>query len=98
MATENKVNRMKDVTISPAINGWVIKIGCLTAVAISKEGMLSEISRYIDDPNGVEVEYAANALNQGTYTPDGREEVPPPAEPATQPAEEGDCNSAPEEA
>ncbi len=54
----SKANSMKDVQISPAINGWVIKIGCLQAVAISKEAMLAEIGRYIDDPTGVEAEYA----------------------------------------
>jgi len=64
-------NSMKEVTIKPAINGWIVRVGCLTAVAISKEAMLSEIGRYIGDPNGVEAEYAKNALNQGTYTPDG---------------------------
>ena len=43
---------------------------------MSKEAMLGEIGRYIDDPNGVEAEYAKNAVNQGTYTPDGGVEVP----------------------
>ncbi len=62
-------NPMRSVIIEPALNGWIVRIGCATMVALFKEGMLSEIGRYIDDPKGVEKEYATNAVNQGTYQP-----------------------------
>lgn len=63
-------NQMKEVQIEAALNGWIVHIGCATVVALSKEAMLSEIGRYIDNPSGVEAEYAANAVNRGTYQPD----------------------------
>lgn len=61
---------MKDIRIEPAVNGWIVHVGCAPLVTMSKEAMLSEIGRYIDNPNAVEKEYAANAVNQGAYTPD----------------------------
>ncbi len=78
---------MKEVRIEPVLNGWVVRIGCATMVALSKEGMLSEIGRYIDDPKGVEKEYATNAVNQGTYSPDGG--AVPQSEPPSQVPNEG---------
>lgn len=66
---------MKKVVIRPAINGWIVEIGCATVVALSKESMLAEIGRYIEDPAAVEAEYAASAVNQGTYD----REVPLPS-------------------
>lgn len=77
---------MKEIRILPALNGWTVRIGCATVVAVSKEGMLSEIGRYIDDPGAVEKEYAANAVNQGTYTPDGGES------PRSEPTRENSCD------
>lgn len=69
---------MKEVRIEPVLNGWIVRIGCATIVALSKEVMLSEIGRYIDDPKAVEREYSANAVNKGTYQPDERPGLPPP--------------------
>ncbi len=63
-------NQMSNIQIQPALNGWIIKVGCATLVSVHKEVMLREIGRYIDDPKGVEKGYAAFALNQGTYMPD----------------------------
>lgn len=63
-------NQMKDIRIVAAMNGWVISVGCATVVSMSKDAMLSEIGRYIDNPSAVEKEYAANAVNRDTYIPD----------------------------
>ncbi len=73
---------MREVRIEPVLNGWIVRVGCASVVAMSKEAMLSEIGRYIDDPEAVEKEYAANAVNQGTYQPDGG--AVPQSEPSMQ--------------
>ncbi len=78
---------MKEVRIEPVLNGWIVRVGCACVVALSKEAMLSEIGRYIDDPEAVTKEYAANAVNQGTYQPDAGLGVPPEA-PSTPPSEQ----------
>jgi len=80
-------NQMKEVRIEPVLNGWIVRVGCASVVALSKESMLSEIGRYIDDPEGVTKEYAANAVYQGTYQPDEGAEVRRPlrAERAAEP-------------
>lgn len=65
---------MKNITIKPAQNGWIIEVGCSTFVAISKERMLDEIRRYIDSPSVVEDEYRENAVNQDDDSPDAPRE------------------------
>lgn len=67
---------MRPITIEPAMNGWIIKVGCGNPplVCESKDRMLFEISRYIDDPETVEKEYKKKAKNRF-------EDTPPPAPP-----------------
>jgi len=57
---------MQNITIEPAMNGWIVKVGCGNPPLVSedKTKMLLEISRYIDDPRGVEAEYRAKANNK----------------------------------
>lgn len=85
-------NQMKEVRIEPVLNGWIVRIGCASVVALNKEAMLSEIGRYIDDPGGVTKEYAANAVNQGTYQPD--EEPRPSGQDRVYPAESTELDAA----
>lgn len=70
-------NQVKDITIESVVNGFIIRVGCARLVSMSKESMLHEIGRYIDDPSGVEKQYAANALNQGAYQPDNEPDNEP---------------------
>lgn len=55
---------MYDIKIIPALNGYIIKVGCATLVAEKKETMLAEISRYLDNPETVEKQYMANPQNR----------------------------------
>lgn len=68
---------MQEIRIKPAVNGWIIGIGCSTFVAVDKEHMLDEIGRYIDNPKDVEKEYMENAKNKDEHPrPDTQEEQP----------------------
>jgi hypothetical protein len=55
---------MKDITISPALNGWKVKVGCQEVLFTNRKTMLEEISRYINDPNNIEEEYLSRAKNK----------------------------------
>ncbi len=61
---------MKNITIEPALNGWICKVGCQTIVFVDRPRMLSEIDRYIQDPAGVEKEYLENTVNKMEQTID----------------------------
>ena len=49
--------RKKDIQIIPALNGFIVHIGCQRVVFETKEKMLSELSRYLDNREAVEKEY-----------------------------------------
>ncbi len=55
---------MRKITITPVLNGWVIKVGCSEVVSTDKNAMLRELGRYIDDPDKIEKEYVGNAVNK----------------------------------
>ena len=74
---------MQRITIEPAQNGWIVKVGCSTFVSTDKEGMLHEIGRYIDDPDRVEKEYQERAVNKTNQ--------PPPSAEVESPTEEEEC-------
>ena len=48
---------MRNLTIKKVMNGFSVKVGCQDVVFRSKKKLLNELSRYIDDPDGVEKEY-----------------------------------------
>lgn len=60
---------MRTITIRPALNGWIVDVGCQVIVFTDKEVMLKELSDYIDDPQGVEKRYIANAVNKDLDPP-----------------------------
>lgn len=57
---------MYDIKIKGVTNGWIVEIGCKTFVSTDKKEMLKQIGRYIDEPEKVEKEFVANAVNQGS--------------------------------
>lgn len=48
---------MRDVKIKKVLNGFRVKIGCQEVVFTKKEKLLNELSRYIDNPDGVAKQY-----------------------------------------
>jgi len=74
---------MRNIIITPVLNGWVCKVGCSEVVFDSKGVMLQRLSDYIDNPLAVEKEFQTKALNKFTN------QVPEPA------MSEAGCSSAP---
>jgi hypothetical protein len=55
---------MREVKISPVLNGWIVTVGCQSVVFQDREVMIGEVDRYIGDPDKVEKEYMAKAKNK----------------------------------
>lgn len=56
--------KMKDVRITPAINGWVVYVGCEKLVFENKSNMLLEIDNYIAKPREMEKKYLQSRKNE----------------------------------
>ena len=51
------VSRPQSVTIQKVLNGYFINVGCQTVVFETREKMLFEVNRYLENPAQVEKEY-----------------------------------------
>ena len=53
-----------EIHIKPVLNGFVVRCGCQEVVFPNLSTMTNEIFRYYADPEAVEKEYRANAVNK----------------------------------
>jgi hypothetical protein len=53
----------RDVTIKTVLNGWLVQIGCQTAVFTNRLTMLSAIGDYLQDPGKAERDFFEDAVN-----------------------------------
>ena len=70
---------MYDVTIKPALNGYVVRVGCQRLVFTDIETVLTELRTYLQKPEETEENYKFNSLNSAImgFTRDNkRAEVP----------------------
>lgn len=67
----------RDIHIIPVLNGYLCKVGCQSVVFQDRTQMVTEIDRYYGDPEAVEKEYVAKAVNKM------RDELVPCCEPTT---------------
>lgn len=51
------------VKIRIVLNGWKVSVGCQEVVFTDKETLLSELSKYLDDPAGVQSRYTNESVN-----------------------------------
>jgi hypothetical protein len=61
---------MREVKISPVLNGWIVTVGCQQVVFQDREVMIGEVDRYIGDPDKVEKEYMTKAKNKVNSEPE----------------------------
>lgn len=54
---------IREIMIKPVLNGFVVRVGCQTVVFASREALLGDLKRYLEDAEGVEKIYRKNALN-----------------------------------
>jgi hypothetical protein len=56
---------MREITIRPVLNGFIVSVGCTTVVKECAFDVLQvELRRYHDNPNMVEREYQSTAVNR----------------------------------
>lgn len=54
----------RQITIHPALNGYVVTVGCQNLVFEKTETLLSELKDYLADPGKVEQYYRDTALHK----------------------------------
>ena len=54
---------MRDVTIKPALNGYVVRLGCQRIVFTDRALMLRALDDYLENPNSVEQHYLEKSIN-----------------------------------
>ena len=62
---------IRDLNIHPVLNGFVVQVGCQTLVFKKLAHMTAEIERYYGNPEQVEKEYIATAVNKTKGEPAG---------------------------
>ncbi len=55
---------MRDINITPVLNGYICRVGCQTVTFISRQTMLLELGRYLENPRQVEEEYLKSSINR----------------------------------
>lgn len=56
-------NVMKPLSISPALNGWIVQVGCQNVVFNDKSEMIAALSHYIDEPKKTEKRFFQERKN-----------------------------------
>ncbi len=54
---------IRDITIKPALNGYIVKVGCQTVVFDDRAKLLADLKQYLEQPAVVEQHYRTWALN-----------------------------------
>lgn len=66
---------MREVIITPALNGFIVRVGCKTLVFESIAMVCQELSRYQHRPEEVEKEYIEHAINKVGEGPIAEERI-----------------------
>lgn len=56
-------NRIRNISIEPTMNGYIVKIVCQSLSFESRTNLLSELGKYLDNPQQMEKEYVARYGN-----------------------------------
>lgn len=54
---------MRDIIIKPALNGYVVRLGCQRIVFPTRDLMMRALSDYLDNPEKIEEQYKYGSLN-----------------------------------
>jgi len=56
--------RIRELHITPVLNGWLVQCGCKTIVFTNLTTLTQEIHNYYSDPNTVSKRYLKEAVNK----------------------------------
>lgn len=60
---------MHKITIDPALNGYICRVGCQTVVFESATKLIEELSRYLAQPRETVERYLRDAVNPSVAVP-----------------------------
>jgi hypothetical protein len=60
---------IRDIIITPVLNGFKVHVGCQEVVFTSAEKLCLELGRYLADPDTVEKEYFEKSINAKHLNP-----------------------------
>jgi hypothetical protein len=60
---------MREIHITPVLNGFIVKVGCTTLVFDSIDLLCSELKRYQEQPDIMEERYLRHPLNSNKNEP-----------------------------
>lgn len=60
---------MREVRVSPVLNGFVVRVGCQTLVFNRIEDVAENLVAYQKDPEGTEKKFTENAVNKTLDVP-----------------------------
>lgn len=60
---------VREIHISPVLNGFVCKVGCQTVVFTSRQSMLEGIDLYYERPEETERQMLSNPVNRTAEVP-----------------------------
>lgn len=60
---------MREVTISPVLNGWIVRVGCQTLVYDDKSDLLRDFVAFLEDPVKTERRIVETAVNRQITMP-----------------------------
>jgi hypothetical protein len=72
---------LREFTVRPVLNGYIVHIGCQTVVFESRQGLISAITEYLKEPEVVESRWLKHALNAGELGPSLYEQPNPETRP-----------------
>lgn len=58
---------MRDIIIKPALNGFVVRMGCQRIVFCDRDIMIRALNDYLDDPNKTESQYTLNSMHSKQF-------------------------------
>ena len=58
---------MRDIIIKPALNGFVVRMGCQRIVFCDRDIMIRALNDYLDDPNKTEDQYLLNSIHSKQF-------------------------------
>ncbi len=65
-----KPSQPHQITILTALNGFKVRVGCAEILFTSRHDLVTELGRYLADPNTVEKEYMEKAEYYQRNTPE----------------------------
>lgn len=76
---------VREMHITPVLNGFIVKVGCQQLVASSAPQLADSIEEYYNDPDATEARFIKRAVNQTMNNPVAPQAMPAYSDPVPAP-------------